>query len=142
LNESDENDPQFEKQSMAEWIEETAVRPGGGFLIRAVKARGEWNKRKKGAVALGCRNETSRGGRLTQRLDANREGEHRTILEETDPREEGGAASREHVEGRVTRCVEEKWKWVDLHCDMGRKSTFLIGFYANKWEMTQKLFLS
>jgi hypothetical protein len=109
-NESDENDPQFEKQAMAEWIEEIMVRSEGGFLIRAVKARGDWNGRKEGAVALGCRNETSRGDRITQRLDANGEEKHRTIMEETDPREEGGAVSREHIEGRGTRCAEDKWR--------------------------------
>jgi hypothetical protein len=72
----------------------------------------------------------------------NHEGKHRTILEETDPREEAGAASREHIEGRGTLCVEEQSGWVDLHCHIGRKLTFLIGFYANKWNVTQKLFLS
>jgi hypothetical protein len=55
-------------------------------------------------------------------------------MEETDPREKGGAASREHIEGRVTRFLEEKWGWVDLPLDMGRKFTFLIGFYADKWK--------
>jgi hypothetical protein len=85
------------------------LRSEGDCLIRTVKARGEWNGRKKAAVALGCRNETSRGDRITQKLDAKREGKHRTILDETDPQEEGGAASREHIEGRITRCVEEKW---------------------------------
>jgi hypothetical protein len=93
---------------MAEWMEETAMHSEGGFLIRAIKALGEWNGMKEGAVALGYKNETSRGDRITQRLDANHEGKHHTILEETDPREEGGAASREHIEGRVTRFVEEK----------------------------------
>jgi hypothetical protein len=75
----------FEKQAMAGWTEETAVHSDGEFLIRAVKARGEWKGRKEEAVALGCRNKTSRGDQMTQRLDANRERKHRTILEETDP---------------------------------------------------------
>jgi hypothetical protein len=73
------------------------------------------------AVAPACRRETIRGDRITQRLDANREGKHRTILEETDSREEGGTTSRKHIEGRLTRCMEEKWGWIDLHCDMGWK---------------------
>jgi hypothetical protein len=75
-------------------------------------------------VALGCRNETSRGDRIIQRLDANHEGKHHTILEETDP--------REHIEGRATPCAEEKWEWVDLHCDVGRKLTFLDRFLCSQ----------
>jgi hypothetical protein len=84
------------------------------------------SRRKEGAVA--CRSETSRGDRITQRLDANREGKHCTILEETDSPEAGRTASREHIKGRLMRCMEEKWEWVDLHCDMGRKSTFFDRF--------------
>jgi hypothetical protein len=99
-------------------------------------------RRKEGAVALVCRSETNRGERITQRLDANRKGKHRTIPEETDSREEGGTASREHIERRLTRRMEDKWGWIDLHCDMGWKLTFLTGFDVNKWELAQKLFLS
>jgi hypothetical protein len=109
-------------------MEETAMRSEGGFLIRTVKGQGEWNGRKEGPVALGCKNETSRGDRITQRLEANRDGKHRTILEETDPREEEGATSREHIKGRVTCWVEEKWGCVDLQCDMGRKLTLFDRF--------------
>jgi hypothetical protein len=90
------------------------------------------SKRKEGAVALACRSETSRGDRITQRLDANREGKHRAILEEKDSREEGGIASREHIEGRPTRCMEEEWGWIDLHCDMGRKLTFFDWFLCEE----------
>jgi hypothetical protein len=80
------------------------------------------------AVTLACRSEASRGDRITQRLDTHREGKHRTILEETDSREEGGTTSREHIEGRLTRCMEEKRGWIDLRCDMGRKLTLLDRF--------------
>jgi hypothetical protein len=55
------------------------------------------SRRKDGAVALACRSKTSRGDRITHRLDANREGKHCTILKEADSREEGGTIMKKFI---------------------------------------------
>jgi hypothetical protein len=57
-NESDENDTQFEKQAMVEWMEEIAMLSEGGLLIGAIK---------RGASGTGGKRGWSRSDTRTRR---------------------------------------------------------------------------